>query len=334
MKSRWYACSFSIFLFLIPLFIEAEAVRVFITGNAEVSPDNPGGVAISLSYTDSALILLGKDIRFFRGLELEFTVPQAYLSHRGSLAIVLYGDLSRIPGYGTSDIDARQIILEPVPNKIRSVYQIPLRTGHGLRTSPYVTVPTGIILPASFPLVFRVMPVIKGLSEEVETMRFTLNVKPILSDEGAVKILLRYPDNFPAKPFIALIDDEVVERPQEERLLREGEHHLVIISDDYRNESRRFIVERGKVLELAVNLQDPTPLLIFESPENALIFLDNQALGSNPAPLAVEPGIHEVRFQVSDYAVIRTLTVQKGKTYRVSLAVNVLVTESESTTLP
>lgn len=329
MKSRWYAGSIWLFLLFFPPLLEAETIRVSVAGTAEVSLGNPGGVSVSLSYVDSVLIRLGKETRFFRGIELEFTVPQTYLPHRGSLAVVLYEELDRVPEPGAADLQAEQLFLQPILNKIQTVYQIPLRANHGLRNSPYVMVPTAVIPPASFPLLFRVMPVIKGLSEEVENMRFTLNIKPLLSNEGAVKILFRYPDNLSDRPFTALIDDDVVERPAEERLLREGEHHLMILSDDYRNESRRFLVERGKILELTVNLQDPTPLVIFEAPENARVFFDNQPLGTSPPPMAAEPGIHEVRFQVGDYVVVKSLTVQKGKTYRASLSVDVQISEGD-----
>jgi hypothetical protein len=276
---------------------------------------------------DSVLIVLGKEIRFFRGIELEFTSPQNYLSYRGSLALAVYGELDKVPESGTADVQARQIFIEPIPNKIQSVYQIPIRQRHGLRTSPYVLV-LPVTPPSSFPLIFRVMPVIKGLSDEIETLRFTLTIKPILSDEGAVRVVPRYPENLPDKPFTLLIDDEVIERPHEERVLREGEHNLVILSDDYRNENRIFLVERGKILELGINLQDPTPLIIFEAPENARIFFDNTPVNTSK-PLPVEPGAHEVRFQLSDYTVVKPLFVQKGKTYRVAMAVDMTITETD-----
>jgi hypothetical protein len=291
--------------------------------------DNLGGASVPLSYVDSVIIRLDREIRFFRGVELELTVPQNYLPHRGSLAIALYADLDKGPEGGVADLEGRQISLEPIPNKIQTIYQIPLRAGHGLRPTPYVSIPAGTILPASFPILFRLMPVIKGLSQEIESMRFHLNVKPILSDEGAVKINARYPEQLPGRPFTVLIDDEVIDNPQEERILKEGEHHLLILSDDYRNESRRFLIERGKILDLVIGLQDPTPLIIFEAPENASIFFDGRLIPHNSGPVPAEPGIHEVQFRVGDYSVVRSLTVQKGKTYRAALAVDVTISETE-----
>jgi hypothetical protein len=314
---------------IFPSLLEAESLRALIAGSTTVSLEVLRGDSIPLSYTESALILLDKDTRFFRAVELEFTVPQSYFLYRGSLAIAIYADLNRIPDPGVVDIQVRQIFFEPIPNKIQSVYQIPLRQAHGLKTSPYATVLPEVVFSSSFPILFRIFPVIKGLNEEVESMSFTLQVKPILSDEGAVRLIPRYPENLQGRPFTVLIDDHVIENPGEERLLREGEHHLVILSNDYRNENRVFMVERGKTLEITIALQDPTPLVIFEAPKDTLVFFDNQPVNSLESPLPVEPGIHEVRFQLSDYSIMKSLVVQKGKNYRVSMAVDVQVSESD-----
>jgi hypothetical protein len=87
-------------------------------------------------------------------------------------------------------------------------------------------------------------------------------------------------------------------------------------------------VERAKILDVSVELQDPTPLILFEYPEGARIFLDNVPVSNPQSPRAVEPGVHEVRFQVSDYSIIRPITVQKGKTYKIALSVDVNISES------
>jgi hypothetical protein len=307
----------------------AEQLRILNAGNLLVSLDKSDGDSINLSYTSAAVIVLDQEIRFFRGIELELIVPQAYLAHRGSLALAIYADLGEVPDPGIADLEARQLSMEPIPNKIQVVYQIPIRDNHGLRSSPYAALPAGIVPPESFPLLFRLLPVIKGLSEEVETMSFKLSVKPILSDEGAARIIARYPEDMARRPFTTLIDDEVVERPQDIRLLKEGEHSLVIISNDYRNESRRFVIERGKILELTIALRDTIPLVYFEAPDNALIFFDGQAVDSSRQPINTEPGLHEVQFQMGDYTMVKPITVLRGKTYRIALAVDISIAESD-----
>jgi hypothetical protein len=109
------------------------------------------------------------------------------------------------------------------------------------------------------------MPVIKGLPEELESLQFQLFAKPILSDEGALRVAFKYPEKLKDKPFTLLVDDAVVEDHGKDLLLKQGEHVLTVISDHYRNENRRFVVERAKILDLPIELQDPTPMIVIEA---------------------------------------------------------------------
>ena len=305
-----------------------ESIRVLIAGNQEITLEK-NNTAVPLNFNDSLLISLDGDTRFIRGIEIELTAPQQWLSYRGSLAMALYANLDKIPQQGIADMQARRLAFEPLPAKIQMVYHIPIRRNHGLRSTPYVTVPADTTLPDSFPMLFRIMPVIKGLSPELEAMVFQCIARPILSDEGAVRLIPRYPGQMQGKPFTVLINDTVIPNIEEEVLLKEGEHHLVVLSDDYRNETRRFVVERTKTLDINIELQDPTPLVVFEAPQTARIFLNNVPVSRDRDFIPVEPGIHEARIQVGDYTVTKTLAVQRGKTYRVVMAVDINVRESD-----
>jgi len=324
---RGYGAALLSLILTLPL--PAETFRTLVAGKIDLSVDDADGQSLELSYIDSVVVRFKQGSRFIRGVELELKVPQGYLKYRGSLALAFYSDLKDAPEPGVADVSAQRAGFTPLPNKLQTIYQIPIRTDAGLKTSPYVAIPTGVVLPDAFPLLVRLMPVIKGLSEEIEQMRFYLNVKPILSDEGAVRVQFRYPEQLKSRPFTMLIDDAVVANPSEEHLLKEGDHHLAIVSDDYRNESRRFNVQRGKVLELPVELQDPTPLLIFEGPENSTVYFDGQKIVDYSAAIPTEPGEHQVRFQVGDYSIVKPLVIRKGRTYRIALTIDVTVTEKE-----
>jgi hypothetical protein len=269
------------------------------------------------------------DTRFFRGLQLELAAPLSFLAHRGSIAVELFGELDRTPDIGATDLIGRRLGFDLLPARLQTIYQIPIMAGHGFRTSPYATVLSDVICPSSFPLIFRLNPVIHSVSDDLKGMVFRLNVRPILSNEGALRINFLYPENLPGRPFTVLINDEVIENPKEERVLNAGEHHLVVLSEDYRNHSSRFFIERARILDLTVELQDTTPILIFERPENARVYLNNVFIPDSRSPWPVAPGFHEIRFQVSDYTIIRPLFVQRGKTYRVALFVDIVIFESD-----
>jgi hypothetical protein len=312
----------------LPVRSGAEEIRVAASEIIEISKDKPQGVQAQLSYNDAVFIVLDKDTRFLRGIELELSAPQSWLNNQGTLAIVIYSGPGVPPFTGAAQaLQAKQLMMEALSNKIQTVYQIPLKRNHNLRTTPYASVLPNEVLPRDFPVIFRLMPITRGTSEEIQNMRFQLSVKPLLSDEGAVKINIRYPSALQNKPYTTLIDDRVIEHPEDEHILREGEHHLMIISSDYRNESRRFILERGKTADLNITLQDLTPLIVFETPDNAKIFLDDQPFTQSLAPKPIEPGPHEVKIQVSDYTIIKSINVRKGKTYRIAFIVDLDVSE-------
>jgi hypothetical protein len=306
--------------------VQGESVRASVVGVQRVSLSNQEGTTLPFSYNSSSVILIEGDARFLRGIQIELTTQQSFLPYLDSLAVVIYDELNRIPEVGITTVECRQLAQETLPARIQITYQIPLREGHGLRTSPYVTVLTDVRNPSSFPILFRLMPV-KAVPNELERMPLTLNVKPILSDEGAVRINFRFPEDLRDRPMTVFIDDQPIRNPREEQLLKEGDHRLSIQSEYYRNQSTRFVIERAKILELVIELQDPRPRIIFEYPENARVYLDNTLLPNPRNPIPVEPGLHEIRIQISDYTIIRTLTVQRGKTYRIALSFSVEITE-------
>jgi hypothetical protein len=327
-KFNIWALSACVSLTFSPSALFAENIRVNIAETLELTKEKTSGGVLQLGAGDSAAVFLDNDTRFFRGIEVELTAPQLWLANHGSLAMAIYTAPSKLPVRGTQEFTAVQLRADVIAARIQSVYQIPVRKNHNLRSSAYAAV-TPETLPGEFPVIIRLMPLVKDLSEEVQNMKFQLNIRPLLSDEGSARINIRFPPKLQNKPFTMLIDDKLIENPQGEHIFREGEHHLMLISNDYRNESRRFLVERGKTVELNIALQDVTPLLIFEAPDNSRLFLDNIRVTSAQAPKPVEAGVHEVKLIMSDYTIIKTIFVQKGKTYRVAFTFDLSVVEEE-----
>jgi hypothetical protein len=321
----------TIFFLLPAIRLYPEAFRTNVHGSIDVtlarSTGNEGTVTIGVD--GSVLINLNADVRFLRGIELEIAAPQAWMQYRGALAMMMYNNLNPRTAVNITDFTSRRIAFEPLPSRLRIIYHIPIRQNHGLRTTTSITVPTTVVHPDTFPILFRLTPIDKGLPAAFERLTFNVTARPILSDEGAVRIIPRFPPQQRNRPFTVLINDNVISNISEEIVLREGEHHLVILSDDYRNESRRFIVERGNIIDLIIELQDPTPMIIFEAPQNALIFLNGSPVTDIRDPILVDPGTHEVRYQIGNYVIIRNLTIQRGKTYRVALEIDLKIQEED-----
>lgn len=309
--------------------LQGESFRSIVEGSIEITPEKPAGGSVPVGINSSVILNLGPEARFLRGVEIEITAPQAWLPYRGSLVLAVYNNISPKTAEGEADISGSQIAIEPLSPRLSIVYHLPVRQPHGLRTTTSVTVPAGIARTSAFPILIRITPVIKGLSAELENMIFNLAARPILTDEGAVRLIPRFPPRLANRPFTVLINDTEITDITSQIILKEGEHNLVILSDSYKNESRRFIVEKAKVIDLYIDLQDPAPILILEGPRNAEVFLDNARVWRTNEPIVIEPGNHEVRFHVGDYSIIKNINARIGKTYRVSLGLDLSIKEED-----
>jgi hypothetical protein len=299
----------------------AETVRGAPAGRLVIDAGEKRTLTTEFFEHQVVIFDLAGNTRFLRGIEIELTAPTT--AAQNTITVTFYRNIKET---GEDEWEGAPVYTESLTEKIASVYQIPLRAGAEFRRIPYVSLFPEPLEETAFPLLLHISPA-KAAPEE--SAPFHLSVKPIPGDEGAVELTLHHPESLGAKPVSVLIDDEMVENIGAPQFLREGEHHLLVLSEDYRIESRRFLVDRGKTTEIDITLKDTVPLLLFEAPDRALIFIDNERIIATDAPHPVAPGTYDIKIQVSDYAIIKTVQVQKGKTYRIAFTIDMSVSETD-----
>lgn len=283
--------------------------------------------SVELGFNDALGILFPKDTTFIRGVEIELKIPQDIAALRNSMAYGVYRQVAPAPAEGTIDYQGEQLTLQSLPSKLSFVLQFPLTKNHGLKNGPYSTVLGYVHDPAKGPLVFRLLPVMKGLPDNIESIKFTAKIRPILTDEGGMQLRLTWPTD-DKKPVTVRIDEMPVDNPDQVRILAPGDHHLSIVSDEYRNEMRVFTVESARITNIAVALRDTVPHLMLIAPENALINLDGKPFTAPRESVPIEPGEHTVLFRIGDYEFSKSITAEKGKDYTITMIIDVTVTET------
>ncbi|HET7839690.1 MAG TPA: hypothetical protein VFL04_08015, partial [Rectinemataceae bacterium] len=270
-----------------------------------------------------------KDSPFIQGMEIELKVPAAVMAVPGGFAYELWRRVDPAPEKSRFGYRGERIITQMLPARAGLVIQVPIRKDHSLKSGPYATLVPVVVEAKDFPFLFKLLAVSKGFSSEVENAQFQVRVRPILTDEGALSIRLRYPEGQAEKSPVAItVDDRKVEASGP-LLLKAGVHRLHIASDNYREENRSFTIEQGKALELVVELQDTTPVLLIEAPDSAVVLLDGQRLDHVAKPqIQVEAGEHSATCRIGDYTITRKFTAYRGKTYHLVLAIDLQVQES------
>jgi hypothetical protein len=308
---------------------QARDLRMIVAGTAALAAESADGVRLSLGFGDAAAVTVPRDSPFVQGIEIEVRSPPEVVQAPGGFAFEIWKAVDPAPEKGRYAYRGVRVITQPLPARAGYAVQIPVRADHSIEAGPYADLLPTVVDPREFPIAFKIIPVSKAVTPDIETARFQVRFRLILGDEGALSLKLRYPEGRPARPPVAVtVDDRKVDASAP-LLLKAGQHRLRVSSEAYRDESRSFAIESGRTLELVVELQDATPVVIVEAPDSAAITIDGARIDHAAKPqVEVEPGEHVAVCRIGDYTVTRRFTAARGKTYKLVLEVDLQVQEA------
>ena len=272
-------------------------------------------VSLTIGYNDAVSFAVKSDFLFLEGIELEIKQDKTSMNYPNSIAYTVYTDIKPEPSKKYVDYSAKKISTALLPNRFSYILRIPLKKDYTFKhiknseLLPY----TGRI--GVSPIMLRLNPVMKGLPDDFEQASFTVIIRPLLIAEKE------------QKPVTVQLNNEYLTQFENLQLLLPGTYSVSISSDAYRTEMRSCIVERGKITQLEVQLKSITPLLHIQAPENTAVFLDNQEIVLSKEPLPVTVGMHTVVFKMGSYELTRQITVEEGKTYEMTMTMDVLLQE-------
>lgn len=317
-------------LLLLPIAPAAsEGVRTVVTAVVVISPEKPEGDSVLLGYSEGVGIVLPSGSPFLQGVEIDLRIPKPLQSAQGAFAWALYKTVSPAPSVDKYGYDGDRLLLQALPPRAGIVFQVPVSPRHTLRSGPYATVLPVLVEPLDFPLLFKLSALTKGVTPEQEQARYQVRIRPLFTDEGALRITVLPPEGAEAD-FVpsVYVDERKLESWQDLIFLKKGLHTVQVSGNGVRDESRSVALESGKVFNLEIRLQGTKPVIVFEAPANALIFLDDQPVDhAGGARIQIEPGERTVLCRIGDYTITRRFTAVRGKTYTIVFSVDVKVQE-------
>jgi len=324
---KQFLCITSYFFFFAVSLFYPDSFRVSTMHTYTFDTELFDPVSLTIGYNDAVSFSVKGDFLFLEGIELEIKQNKTSLNYPNSIAYTLYTDINPEPSKNRIDYSAKKISTSLLPNRFSYIMRIPVKKDYKFKQ-----VKNGEIFPyngkaADAPFMLRLNPVMKGLPEDFEQASFTVIVRPLLIVEGGLKLHLQYPDNEEQKPVTVQLNNEYITQLDTLQLLLPGTYSVNISSDAYRTEMRSCIIERGKITQLEVQLKSITPLLLIQAPENVAVFLDNQEITLSQEPQPVAIGGHTVVFKMGSYELTRQITVEEGKTYELTMTMDVLLQE-------
>lgn len=314
-------------LVLLPSLLPAENIRGPLRANETVSATNTGASAV-LGIDDLLGLSLEDKHHFINGIEVVVQIPPSARQYPNLIALFIYKNVHPTPSAGTVEYTGSRAAFVVLPSAPRAYIDIPIHEGT-VGGSAATTVIPSVVRPEEFPLILSILPVAKGLPSGVSESTFSVSVAPILADRGLLRLDITDNGGPPKNSYSLSIDDEPVTPQSDGYVLSSGLHHLQITSDSYKSIYRTFGIDKGQTTRIALRLESVVPRLSFEAPQTAEIFLDGRKLDPVPrTPIEVSEGEHTVIVRVGNYSLTKKFTVVRGKSYKISLFLDILVQEN------
>ena len=170
-----------------------EDIRVYVPGSVVVSSARIQGESVQIRYNEAVGIQLAANDSFIQGIEIEIRIPKELLPYVASVGWSLYEKVTPAFLKTRYDYQGQQLFFQPLPERVSVVIQIPVDRNHSLKTSSFATVLPLIAGPDRFPLLFRLFPLGKGISKALEENYFSVTVRPVVRNEGALSVSFAQP---------------------------------------------------------------------------------------------------------------------------------------------
>ncbi len=322
----------SAFVILMALILAApvysQGFRANVVGSVVLSPAEPEGMTVSLRYNEAVAVAYPVDTPFIQGIEFELRIPKAMQGAESSVAWTIFSRVTPAPSPEKLDYAADMVATQPLPSRVSLDLVVPTMERHSIKNGPFATLIPVIVGPDRFPLVYKLTPIGKGTTSAMESAEFKLTIRPVLADEGGIRVSVTAPDAT-ERALSIFVDDRRIEDPRSLILAKKGAHVVRVSADGYREEVITVAVESGRIVPVSINLTPNAPLLVFQAPAGTFISIDGQVVHQNEMTgLAVEPGEHALFFRIGDYSMSRKFMALRGKTYQVILSVELDIVTS------
>ena len=315
----------AIITLLVCLNLSAESFRIQKAHISNLQTTLTDETQYECGVYDAVAVYLPEDKTFLEGIEIKMTIPESIASWRDTVAASIYDNISPSPSGKQIDYSGTRLFVKTLPGRLSWVLQIPLDKSNSIKENQYSTKIDTIPSKTAKHIFLRFQPVMKGIPEEVLTSKILVSVRPILTDKGKLQVNFSS-DTKQLKAFTAYLDDKPVDLSKDV-FLTVGAHNLSIISEDYRNEVRKFYIEQAKTTSLDIELKGVEPTLLINAPDGAKVYLDDKLCTEIGKEIIISEGEHTVKFTIGSYEVVRTITATKGKSFKANFEVDLTITD-------
>ncbi len=287
----------------------------------------PSGT-VSLRLEENFGVLVDEDRDLVRGIELLVDLPEQAQAYPGTYALFVYGGVQPPPDVKRLDYQGNLLFFRQIGTGKRIFVQLPLGSSAGFAPVADTVIAPKPLLPASFPVVFTFLPIMKGLPSRAAEAVFKVQVRPMFKNLG--KLFVELTDGKEAillEKARLFVNDRVVPLSAEGMTMEPGIHRIRIEVEGFAPFVATVGVDKGKVAKVTGNFLKSDALVRINAPSGTRAFLDGKSIEVEKKEFALEPGEHILAFKVGDYQISKKFRLEAGKNYAISLFLDILINE-------
>ena len=316
----------------IPSKSEAEIVRGKILQTSKMGNGSPESPLLSQKLEDLWLIALEEEQDLLKGIEIFIEAPKEAQTYRGTYAFYLYGKISPTPAATpqASHQSYRGTLLyfKPFVNERKLYVQIPLQTKAGFSLSPDTVILDKAVGKTSFPLLFTFLPLMKGIPEPAYKAEFKVQVRPLWKNLGKVRFSVKSPrGSVPIEEARIFLNDQPLQLKEESIDLEPGLKSFRVEIDGFPPFQTTVALEKGKVVTVEATFIKKEATVHINAPLGTHVFIDGKPVSLSQGEFSLDPGEHTFSFRLGDYQVSKRFYMEQGKSYGVSLYLDILINE-------
>lgn len=312
---------------LLPL--PAESVRGFLSGTMDLSSPKISDQTLTLGLEEMVAIIPGNKSRFLQGAELTLQIPAPLRNQADGFILLIYKRVTPAPAGDIRNYQGIEAAHFVLPNRSRFYVNFSVgSTGGSARPSGPDTLNIAeTIHPDEFPLLMTLISLSKGIPRDIEGNPLTVKAVPVWNNLGALTLKVTNPD-LDEENLVLKIDGKV--RPwSPEIVLPEGMHLVSLGAPGYGDESVNIAIQKGQYSSLEMTLRKQAASLVFEAPDDAVVFLDGEPVTLGPGKtMAAEPGTHTITMLLDDYRISKQFQLNPGQTLKLSLFLDILIQDN------
>ena len=324
----------SIFLLIAPQLSFSDNIIGKIKG-ITIIDSNPEKISeVSLSSEDMfALTLDNKEFEPVK-IQLEIRLSETLKEYPSMFALFFYNNVTPLPAEDISNYTGDLVKYVVLPRKSKHFIDIYLKQQP---TRNELIPGTDYIMPSEFkntvfPLFIVMLPVMKGIPDNLLTEAIKIKISPFFSESGNLTINVFEKSNSASNAALPKITDykltidNTLYTDSDNIVLPTGIRKVRIEKDGYIAFEESIVIKSSEKNSVTAYLTRELPYVVIQSPPEAEIFIDGvhykQREFSN-----LKIGEHTLVFKLGEYSISRKIKLEKSKKYLIDLLLDIDVKE-------